>query len=393
MSAVALLIIGLWKRRSRTALMLACIAIVFFNYGLFFQMYYAIQYANGPAAEFRVTTTSRTGLVELMPKSHAERIAKVDGVRLVSYGTFFHSYYRAPGNHLAAYRTRDTDLTIYAVDPGSWMDTYGEWVIPPGQRTRFLSEPDGLLVGEGLARMFGWKVGDRVTLTTTRSIHRQRNGSTEWPFVISGIFSGNGPNVAVFWGVFHHDYFDSLRQTGAGQIGVIQTTVYDARDSVTVTRAIDAAFENTEAPTRTFVTNEFFRNFFRQGFNFGLMAFAATSIALIAFLLVVGTSMATAIFERRKEIAILRTIGFSRAYLRRLVFGESVCLGLVGGLCGLLLAALFLNYLKAPRALVLLQADVLGPALLVMVAFGFAIGVVPALMAGRVGTRRPLTQE
>ena len=53
--------------------------------------------------------------------------------------------------------------------------------------------------------------------------------------------------------------------------------------------------------------------------------------------------MSMSIRERRKEIAVLKTLGFSSALVLTLVLGEALVIGLVGGALGVGLAAVLLS--------------------------------------------------
>ena len=56
-------------------------------------------------------------------------------------------------------------------------------------------------------------------------------------------------------------------------------------------------------------------------------------------LLVTANTMSMAVRERRKEIAVLKTLGFSSRLVLSLVLGEALVLGVLGGVVGVGLAA------------------------------------------------------
>ena len=57
--------------------------------------------------------------------------------------------------------------------------------IAPEARQAFLRERTGTLVGEALARKWGWKVGDRLPIAS--NIFSQKNGARTWDMTIVGI--------------------------------------------------------------------------------------------------------------------------------------------------------------------------------------------------------------
>src|SRR3546814_8352364 len=76
----------------------------------------------------------------------------------------------------------------FSVNPQRMFDTYPEWVLPPAQRRAFISTPNGAIAGRVLAERFGWKVGDRIPLTSF--IWTLADGSRAWEWELVGIFDG-----------------------------------------------------------------------------------------------------------------------------------------------------------------------------------------------------------
>src|SRR6266487_5360590 len=69
---------------------------------------------------------------------------------------------------------------------------------------------------------------------------------------------------------------------------------------------------------------------------------------VFAILLVSANTMAMSIRERTREVAVLKTLGFTRGTVLSLFVGEAVVLSLVGGILGSLVA--FLLGIGASRA-------------------------------------------
>ena len=66
-----------------------------------------------------------------------------------------------------------------------------------------------------------------------------------------------------------------------------------------------------------------------------LSAFAG--IALVVTVLVVANTFSVILSQRTRELALLRTLGARRSQIRRMVLGEAIIVGLLGGLAGLVL--------------------------------------------------------
>jgi putative ABC transport system permease protein len=101
---------------------------------------------------------------------------------------------------------------------------------------------------------------------------------------------------------------------------------------------------------------------------------------------VTGNTMAIAVRERIRELAVMKAIGFSDTFVLVMVLAETMLVSAIGGGVGLALAKLltvlgdptggFLPYFHLPS-----QSVVVGLALSLGV--GLVAGLVPALSAGR----------
>jgi putative ABC transport system permease protein len=73
------------------------------------------------------------------------------------------------------------------------------------------------------------------------------------------------------------------------------------------------------------------------------------SIVILAIMmLILGNTIAMSVRERTNEYGMMRAIGFTPRHIAVAVLGESVTVGLAGGLAGLLLSHLFINKAMGP---------------------------------------------
>lgn len=68
----------------------------------------------------------------------------------------------------------------------------------------------------------------------------------------------------------------------------------------------------------------------------GLM-FLITAIAMTSSSLGVSATMTTSVFERRKEIGLMKSIGADEIQISQLFFGEAIVIGAVGGIIGIII--------------------------------------------------------
>jgi putative ABC transport system permease protein len=103
----------------------------------------------------------------------------------------------------------------------------------------------------------------------------------------------------------------------------------------------------------------------------------------VTLLLVTGNTMATAIRERVRELAVLKAVGFSDQFVLWLVLAEGLTVAAIGGLLGLVFAVVLIPGIS--RAL----AGLLPP--LVLQPRDTALGLVFAVGAGIFSTILPAT--
>jgi len=368
---------NLFRRKLRAALMIVSILIAFMIFGVLAGFYRAFTAGEDRAAADRLITVNKINFTQPMPIAYFNRVRAVDGVRQVTHANWFGGYYQDPKNFL---------MTL-AIEPATYFDVYrSELDVPPEQLQAFISDRSSAVIGESMARKWGWKVGDRVPVAS--NIFTQRsNGSHTWDFTIAGIVKGKAEQVSTDFLLFQYAYFDETRTFGKDTIGwlILQTNSPENNDRVAKT--IDAMFANSTAETSTDTEKAFGKAFAAQFGNIALIVFLVVGAAFVTILMIVGNTMALSIRERTREIGVLKTLGFSGPRILRMVLGESVLLALLGGLPGLAIAALITIALRASLANIA-PAFAVSPVIALqgialMIALGLFTGVIPALNAMR----------
>jgi putative ABC transport system permease protein len=368
---------NLFRRKLRAALMIVSILIAFMIFGVLAGFYRAFTAGEDRAAADRLITVNKINFTQPMPIAYFNRVRAVDGVRQVTHANWFGGYYQDPKNFL---------MTL-AIEPATYFDMYrSELDIPPEQLQAFISDRSSAVIGESMARKWGWKVGDRVPVAS--SIFTQRsNGSHTWDFTIAGIVKGKAEQVSTDFLLFQYAYFDETRTFGKDTIGwlILQTNSPENNDRVAKT--IDAMFANSIAETSTDTEKAFGKAFAAQFGNIALIVFLVVGAAFVTILMIVGNTMALSIRERTREIGVLKTLGFSGPRILRMVLGESVLLALFGGLPGLAIAALITIALRASLANIApafaVSPDIALQGIALMIALGLITGIIPALNAMR----------
>jgi putative ABC transport system permease protein len=326
---------NLGRKISRTVLLMFSVAIAFLVFGVLtsFNDGFNAQEEGTP----RLVSVSKIGVNEPLPVSAVNRIRQIDGVADVAFVTRLRGYYREP----------QTFVGVNAVPVAEYASVFrDDFVIAPDTIQAIETKRNGAVVGAALAKRMGWVVGDRVTITS-RSF-RRLDGGHSWDFEILGLFQGTRLTVDTGFMIVRYDYFNEARQNTRDTVDgfVLTTEAGAARD--TVRRAIDTAFANSPAETRTGTESELNRAFSAQFANVSLIVDLVLTIAFGTILMIVANTMAFAVRERTTEIGILKALGFSSRKIAFTITAETLCICVVGGVLGLVLAAVAIAVFQEP---------------------------------------------
>ena len=369
---------ALFRRKLRTVLTLVSIITAFLLFGLLDAVRtsfdQASQSANGAS---RLQTGSRLSFIQTLPMALTQRIQAVDGVKMVTYANWFGGAYQDPHNQVFS----------FAVAP-NYLDAYPEMVVTDQAKQAFASTRIGALVGEGLARRFNWKVGDKIPLQST--IFPDRSGSKNWQFEIVGLIHAADKKSGGWYDqmfLLNWKYFDDTTPYNQGAVGWYVTRVNDANQADRVAKAIDAISANSDHETRTQTEQAAMASWMKQVADIGLIVSSIMGAVFFTLLLLSGNTMMQAVRERTSEIAVLKTIGFSGHSVLAMVLAESILLLVIGGVIGLGLASVLGPIISAASggSLNLPAAGLNSWAMGVgfMVLFGVIVGALPALNAMR----------
>ena len=80
------------------------------------------------------------------------------------------------------------------------------------------------------------------------------------------------------------------------------------------------------------------------------LIYALLSLAIVISLFGIANTLALSIYERTRELGMLRAVGMSRRQVRRLIRYESVITALIGAVLGLILGMIFAALMSVPLA-------------------------------------------
>ena len=317
---------GLWRKKTRTVFTMLSIVVAF----LLFGMLQGINQGMGASLESldidRLYVSAKTNMTDGLPISHLQKIAAVDGVVAVSHWTYFGGYFREARNALPAFTTNVEPL----------FRIYKEMKLKPEYLDAMKRTRTGVLVGESIAKQYGWKVGDRIPVGT--SIWTTKQNSNTWEFDIVGTFDASeyGAGFPSFY--INHSYFKEASAFGGNIVHYFLVKLKDPRMATEVSKKIDGMFENSPYETQTQTEAGFAQAQMKQLGDLNFIANSIVGAVLFTLLFLTANTMMQSVSERTSELAVLKTIGYSDGKVLTLIVIEALLLCLVAAAFGLALA-------------------------------------------------------
>jgi putative ABC transport system permease protein len=264
----------------------------------------------------RLVVRHRVSLTFSLPGYYREKIRAIPGVVAVVPMSWFGGIYKdqKPENFFAQFGT----------DPDEFFKVYRDCEMPPEQVTAWQRDRQGVIVNDSLATKYGWKLGDRIVLQGT--IY-----PVNLELIVRGIFHTNPDNKSVY---FNAKYVEEAVAFFKGQAGTFSILANSPEDVSKIASTVDAAFRDSPQPTKTESEKAFGLEFVAMMGNVKAFILSICSAVVFATLLVSANTMAMSIRERTREVAVLKTLGFTKRGVLGLFVSEAVALSLAGGLFG-----------------------------------------------------------
>jgi putative ABC transport system permease protein len=317
MKFLPIVIANLMRHKLRTILTICSVALALFLFASLRTVTTTLSAGSEVSSAQRVIVQNSTAFVIPLPMSYANRLKSVPHVQSVTWANWFGGKYGDGKKFFAQ----------FAIDPETYLGMYPEYQIPAAQKEAFLAERSAALVGEGLVRAFGWKVGDNVTLQGTIF-------PGDWTFTIRGIYHPTLKEYGDDQFMFHYDYLyekDPTRVTPGWYILKID----DPAAAPAVMKTIDDQFRNSTAPTKTGTEKAFAAGFASMWGNVKLLMSTIGMAVVFAILLVTANAMMMNQRERTSEVAVMKTVGFSDRRVFGLIIIEAAVISLTGAVLGL----------------------------------------------------------
>jgi putative ABC transport system permease protein len=272
------------------------------------------------STSLRVLVNNRTGPWYGLPARYCDEILREPGVKAcLSFSGWFGTY-RDPTDVILAFAVSPVNTVVADVVPD-----YG---ITRAALVAFGQQRRAAWAGTLLMKHNGWKLGQQIMLRGTDAGHLTLS------FVLVGeIPSKHYPNTFIF----RRDYLEEVLKANGQPVGhpwFLMARVGSAGQIPGVIKAIDDHFHNSDFETRTVTESDSIAGGLSELGDVRGIVLSLSLVVLLTVLLISANSMAMTVRERMGEVAIIRTLGFSRLQVAFLLFGECALIGVFGGLLG-----------------------------------------------------------
>jgi len=317
-----------FRNKRRSILTVASIAVSLLLLTLMMTIWRAFYLDQGSAESAdRLIVRHRVSLTFFLPGYYREKIRAIPGVVAVVPLTWFQGIYKdqKPENFFAR----------FATDPDEFFKVYRDMSMPDDQVKAWQRDRQGVIVDDTLAQKYGWKLGDRLNIQgDIYPVNLELN--------VRGIFHSNPDNRSVYFNTKYLEESVSFFKGNAGTFGILADSPADVSK---VAAAIDETFHNAPQPTKSETEKAFGLSFVAMLGNVKAFILSICSAVVFATLLVSANTMAMSIRERTREVAVLKTLGFTRRGVLALFVSEAVAVSVTAGALGVTLCWLFIYVL------------------------------------------------
>jgi putative ABC transport system permease protein len=243
---------------------------------------------------------------------------------------------------------------------------------------------EGAVLPNNVAEDNGLAVGDTLTV-------RSADGEGK-DFVVRGIYEGSPFYPLLGTASISKAAFDALYERPRNRFTLLSLS----RDPEAAKPTIEAALDDF-ADTRVQTRQEWIDKEDREIQRFLLFLYVLLALSVIISLFGMVNTLALSVFERTRELGMLRAVGMTRWQVRGMVTHESVITALIGAALGLPLG-IFLALLVT-RALAQYDLQFAIPAfsllsfVVVAIVAGLLAAILPARRAARLNVLRALQYE
>jgi putative ABC transport system permease protein len=361
-----------FRNKRRSILTVASIAFSLLLLSIMLSVWRGFYIDKGaPDSALRIMTRHKVSLANFLPIYYRDKIRALPGVVHVTPMTWFGGKYKddKPENYFAQ----------FATDPDEYFDVAADKIMPAGQLAAWKKDRAGCVVDSDLARKHHWKIGDHIHLQGTIF-------AANLDLTLRGIYTIDPPQSNLY---FHAKYLEESVDWFKDTAGFYFTRVDTPENMPKAARAIDDLFHGSPVPTKSESEQAFKADFISMLGNVKAFILAICGAVVFTTLLVCANTMAMSIRERTREVAVLRTLGFTRGSILRLLLSESITVALIGGTAGVLLGTVVILFISRPGmgmpVALYMSASTAFVVMLVAAFVGLVSALIPSYRASHLG--------
>lgn len=361
-----------FRNRRRSILTVASIAFSLLLLSIMLSVWRSFYIDKGaPDSALRIMTRHKVSLANFLPIYYREKIRTVPGVVHVVPMTWFGGKYKddKPENFFAQ----------FATDPEEYFDVAADKIMPADQLAAWKHDRAGCVIDADLARKHNWKIGDHIILQGTIF-------PANLDLIVRGIYRIEPASSNLY---FHAKYLEESVDWFKDTAGFYFTRVDSAENMPIAAHAIDDMFHSTPVPTKSESEQAFKLDFIATLGNVKAFILGICGAVVFTTLLVCANTMAMSIRERTREVAVLRTLGFTRGRILKLLLSESIAIALIGGAAGVILGTVLIRAMARPGIGMPVSMHMTFTTALVVMSVaalvGLVSGVVPSYRASNLG--------
>jgi len=305
-----------------------------------------------------------------IPVAAANAVAKVPGVEAVANVRTGDA--RAFGKNFFATAVNPPGGTIFQLD---WKE---------GSQAVFSHlGADGAFIDDGYAKKHDLSIGSPIDMTFSSGARKT--------FFVRGVFNpptGGSPFGTV---TVSQSAWDKLNANPENLYSFIRMTGGDTpQNAAKLDRALKRFPDAKEATRKKFIDNQI------SGLNSILNIFyVLLALSVIVSLFGIVNTLVLTVFERTREIGMLRAIGMTRRQVRRMIRHESIITALIGGVLGIVLGIVLGGMLIARVDFIVFSLPVVSLIVLAIatILVGILAAIFPARRAARLNVLEALQYE
>ncbi len=258
-------------------------------------------------------------MASLVPEEYKSKIADLPHIEDIT----------GEVRHIVVYAPKKS-LTVAGVEPDKFR-AFKDIKIADAEYESFKKDPQGVIIGKKVVRIFNWDIGERVSL----------HGFT---FTIRGVFQ---LPLSVYNGmiIFHKEYLQTLIKK-RGYYTAITLKIDSPDNKAMVSKSVEQLFVNHPSGISCRSETEFWGMTEKQMGSYGKNMREFTGLCALLLFSLITNGAIFRLKNRQYEMGELKTAGIGRAYRFHRLLTEPLIAVAIAGISGSFLS--FIVWIKQP---------------------------------------------